>query len=393
MTRTVETLVVGAGPAGCAAAITLASAGREVLLVDRARFPRDKTCGDGLTTLALRELEALGLPVERVRSWQAVRTIWLHSPTARTITLELPADGLRSVIVPRLELDATLVDLARNSGAEVAEGIDVLSPRQSAVGFEAQTETFGTLRAGNVIAADGIYSPLRRHLGGETAPYRGDWHAFRQYFANVGEAAQAGVHVLFEPDLLPGFIWSFPLAGRRANVGFGVLLGGAHRVGDMGPLWRTLQQRPRFRALLGTDATADGPLRAWPIPARVGTVPLQLGAVRFVGDAAATTDPLTGEGIGQALLSGRLAAEAIVNGTEYERTLRRELARDHAMSLGLRRLITNPVLLSSLLRLVDANEWTRRNYARWLFEDYPRAQLLTPKRWRRGVLSRSGAFA
>src|SRR5512143_1101769 len=89
-----DVVVVGAGPAGAAAAITLARAGRTVVVIDKAVFPRDKCCGDGLTTLALRELEALGLRPERVASWQTVDAAWLRSPSGREVCLPMPSDGI-----------------------------------------------------------------------------------------------------------------------------------------------------------------------------------------------------------------------------------------------------------------------------------------------------------
>src|SRR5258706_13127867 len=85
-----DVAVVGGGPAGAAAAITLARAGRDVVVVDRARFPRDKCCGDGLTAGALRELEHLGLRPEAVASWQTVDDVWVRSPSGRTIDFPLP---------------------------------------------------------------------------------------------------------------------------------------------------------------------------------------------------------------------------------------------------------------------------------------------------------------
>ena len=118
--------------------------------------------------------------------------------------------------------------------------------------------------------------------------------------------------VWFEPDLLPGYAWSFPIGGGAANVGFGIQRGGSYQVGDMGALWRELRARPHIRGLLGPDAVDEGPPRAWPIPARVDEAVLASGPVLFVGDAAMATDPMTGEGIGQALLTGRWAAESIV---------------------------------------------------------------------------------
>jgi flavin-dependent dehydrogenase len=120
----------------------------------------------------------------------------------------------------------------------------------------------------------------------------------------------------------------------------------------------------------------------------------------FVGDAAAATDPMTGEGIGQALLTGRWAAEAIIAHRNdpasatalYEQTVHNELAVDHRFAERLTAILRSPLGARGAVRIAGLTDWTRRNFARWLFEDYPRAVLLTPKRWHRKMLSGPGAY-
>ncbi|HEX2736678.1 MAG TPA: FAD-dependent monooxygenase, partial [Acidimicrobiia bacterium] len=111
-------LVAGAGPAGIAAALTAAERGVEVLVVDKATFPRDKTCGDGLTTAALRRLESLGLPSSAIDAMQPVHDIVIVGPTGRRVALALPDDGAYATVTPRAHLDAALVKLARARGIE-----------------------------------------------------------------------------------------------------------------------------------------------------------------------------------------------------------------------------------------------------------------------------------
>ena len=118
----------------------------------------------------------------------------------------------------------------------------------------------------------------------------------------------------FEADLLPGYAWSFPLPDGGANVGFGIQRGAKIATKEMKALWPELLARPHIAEVLGPDAVAEDRHQAWPIPARVGDLALAAGRVLWVGDAAAVTDPMTGEGIGQALLTGQLAADAILRG-------------------------------------------------------------------------------
>jgi len=395
----VDLAIVGGGPAGSAAAVTAARAGASVLVVDKASFPRDKCCGDGLTTLALRLGEELGLDPGAIAGWQVVDGAVLHGPSGRTIRFPLPqGDGQYAVVVPRREYDAALLDLAQRAGANVRVGHAMVEIKVDAKGATLAVDGMGEVRATTVVAADGMWSPTRRLLRLADEGYRGEWHAFRQYVADVGPAA-ADLHVWFEPDLLPGYAWSFPLSGRRANVGFGVLRGGRVAVGDTGRLWNGLLDRPAIREVLGPSARPVGRRMAWPIPARVGSSALDHGPVLFAGDAAAVTDALTGEGIGQALLTGILAAEASLAGggqdrvaARYRRRVLGDLRADHRMSVALQRILARRIGADGAVRLAGVSPWPRRNFARWMFEDYPRALVATPRRWNRGALSTPGAY-
>ena len=300
-----------------AAAITLARAGRDVTLIDKAGFPRDKCCGDGLTTLALRELEGLGFDPSMVDDWQVVDGAVLRSPSGREVVVPLPRSaGTFAAVVPRLQLDASLVDLAAKAGADVVEGCGFdgrLDQRvdRVVVGLGGSAR----IDARYVIGADGMWSPVRKAAGLGVAGYLGEWHAFRAYARDVDGAAAEHLHVWFDADLLPGYAWSFPLPGGRANVGFGVLRDGdgPARGRAMKEQWSGLLDRPHIRAgTRASHAVLDGRHLAWPIPARVDQVSLGTGRVLLAGDAAAASDVMTGEGIGQALLTGRLAADAVL---------------------------------------------------------------------------------
>jgi flavin-dependent dehydrogenase len=208
------------------------------------------------------------------------------------------------------------------------------------------------------------------------------------------------LYVWFDADLLPGYAWSFPLPGGRVNIGFGLLRTPGDSVQHMRTLWPEILQRGHVREALGPGVELEGRHTAWPIPARIDRATLAVGQVLFTGDAATATDQLTGEGIGQALLTGIEAAEAIVAtagddsfaaGERYRREVRRHLVADHRMSAALSRLTAHPRAVDAGVRLVGTSAWTRRNFVRWMFEDEPRAAVLTPRRWHRRFLRQPGA--
>ena len=396
-----ELVIVGAGPAGAAAAIHARDMGIDVVVVDKATFPRDKCCGDGLTTLALRELERLGLDPSGLPSWESVSEIALRSPAGREMTLPLPTNrGAYSAVVRRRELDLALVQLVRARGVEVREGgrgVGVEHHLRDGVG-ELRVDDGPPLLARHVIAADGMWSRVRKSLGETLPSYRGDWHALRQYARADGERSRMQ-WVWFERDLLPGYAWSFPLADGRVNIGFGIVRTGRLDGKQLKRVWDGLVDRPHIRDVLG-DVEVEDTVKAWPIPARLPDVSVRHGRVLFAGDAALVTDPMTGEGIGQALETGRLAAQAVAQGGPagatgmgYDQTVRRNLETDHRLARRLSGLLARPRIAEAALRAVDLNGWTRRNFARWMFEDYPRAAIFTPRRWRRGMFDSPGGYA
>ena len=397
-----DVAIVGGGPAGAAAAITLARAGRDVVVVDKARFPRDKCFGDGITAGALRLLEGLGLDPAGVASWQVVEDVVVVSPSGREITFPLPrANGMYAAVARRTDLDDALLAVARASGAKVLDGHALTGATEHADRVVLDVDGVGPVHARYAIGADGMWSPLRKHLGAGADGNRGEWHAFRQYFSGVSPRAARELFVWFEPDLLPGYAWSFPLPDGQANVGFGIQRGGkVERIQDMAAIWRTLLDRPHIRAVLGS-AVADAPHKAWPIPARIDDITLATRRALFVGDAAAACDPMTGEGIGQALLTGILAARSIDRAgphdaaraaADYERGATRALLADHRMSMLLIRALRHRKGARAAVRVAGLSDWTRRNFARWLFEDYPRALVATPRRWHRGMFHGPGAY-
>ena len=395
-----KVLIIGAGPSGTACAATLHRLGHDVTVVDKATFPRDKCCGDGLTTNALRILDQLGFDPSRVPDWQVTSDVVVHSPTGRTIELPLPdVGGIFAAVAPRSQLDHALVQHCRDAGITIHEGHAFVSLAETDTSIVVDVEGLETFDVDYVVAADGMWSPVRKAMGLSTAGYLGEWHAFRQYIGNVTGSSATQLHVWFEKDLLPGYAWSFPLPGNRANFGYGILRTSERSTKFMNDTWRDLLDRPLIREALGPNFAPEDRHSAWPIPARIDEAVRSSGRVLFVGDAVCATDTLTGEGIGQALETGIAAAESIHAGNSphevranYSRELDKTLLADHRMSVALSAILARPFFARLVLAVVDTNNWTRTNFARWMFEDEPRAIVLTPRRWHRKFLKRLGAY-
>jgi geranylgeranyl reductase family protein len=305
-----DVAVVGAGPAGSMTAYHLAAAGASVLLLDRARFPRDKPCGGGVTLRAARLLPFALDPIVEDR-------VDVVEMRLRGLICEHRCSSPIVLMTQRRRLDAYLAERAVEAGATFRDGARVSEPDE--------------LPATTIVGADGVNGVCARALGltGRTAygvALEADTRADERFRGRI----------LFELGALRGgYAWVFPKADRL-NVG----VGGWER------------EAPRLRDALGAfaDAHGLGPLegvRGYRLPVGHADAPLARGRALVVGDAAGLVDPLSGDGIYEAFLSARLAADAILDllgGRSsslepYTRRLRAALAGTLASSWAAKRVL------------------------------------------------------
>jgi geranylgeranyl reductase family protein len=312
--RRFDVVVVGAGPAGSTAALVLARTGARVALADKAAFPRDKACGDLVGPRGVQVLADLGLRVPDAGQGSDLLAV---GPSGRRS--RLPAFTGRSypghgIIVPRLVLDHALREAAVAAGAVPVRAriTGVETGRGGRV--DAVVSSDGQRLAGEVIiAADGALSPVAR-MAGMLDPQAALWgFAIRAY---LPATVPLPLLVLLDASpwrIYPGYGWLFPGADGQANVGIGVGLGHDRRQAQLrGDLARLVALLGRHGDL-STDAQPGPVMGGWLRMGGAGAPPAA-GNVLLVGDAAGLINPLQGEGIGPAMVSARLAAEAVLAG-------------------------------------------------------------------------------
>ncbi len=371
-----DVLVVGAGPAGSAAAAWAARGGADVVLADAAVFPRDKTCGDGLTPRAVGELQRLGLD-DWLRAHAVNQGLRAHG-FGQTLMLPWPGGALPAwgSAVARTELDDHLRTTAIKAGATALDGaraVDVRRDGERVTGVVFRTDD-GPLEIGcrHLVVADGVRSPLGKVLGRE-------WHRDTVY----GVAGRCYVDSAMSDDpwisshlelrdqdekVLSGYGWIFPLGNGEVNLGVGTLAT-SRRPADLAvkPLMA------HYAELRREEFRLEGELRMptsalLPMGGAVSNVAGPNWAL--IGDAAACVNPLNGEGIDYGLETGRLVAEMIENGddlaTAWPALLTEHYGEAFSIARRLAGLVTIPHLLSTLGPAGMRSDWLMTLALRWM---------------------------
>ncbi len=372
-----DVLVVGAGPAGSAAAAWSARLGLDTVLVDAAVFPRDKSCGDGLTPRAIGELQRLGLE-DWLRAHTVNQGLRAHG-FGQTLLLPWPGGSLPDwgSAVARIELDDHLRTTAIKSGATALDGVRAVGVRRAgarvaAVEFEAGGERFD-IECRWLVVADGVRSSLGKMLGRE-------WHrdtvygvAGRSYVASqLSDDPWISSHLELRGasgEILSGYGWIFPLGTGEVNIGVGTLAT-AKRPAKVAlkPLMQFYadERREEFQLSGNLRAPTSALL---PMGGAVSHVAGPNWAL--IGDAAACVNPLNGEGIDYGLETGRFVAELLAEGDPDLATVWPALLTEHygesfSLARRLAGLVTVPRLLPTLGPAGMRSDWLMALALRWM---------------------------
>ncbi len=331
-----EVVIAGAGPAGSSAAYWLARQGVSVLLVDKASFPREKVCGDGVAPRAVRQLYRMGLQERldgRFNKFRGFRFAGAGKSLVENTIPPTPRFPDHGYIIPRRELDALLLDYAREQGVECWEGSRVTGPLlDSGRVVGVRVERGGAeveVGARVVIGADGPHSPLGRVLGllVDDPMYLGV--SIRRYFEGVDDIGDY-LEVYPEKIITPGSGWVFPVNREGlANVGIGYMLYHIKRDHiNLRDAFEKLINEAPFVAPKMKNARPVSPLRGELLRVGLGGSRVECPGLILVGDAASMTNPVSGEGITYALETGEMAADHILDSRMSGRGLHVDPAED-----------------------------------------------------------------
>jgi geranylgeranyl reductase family protein len=348
-----DVLIVGAGPAGATAARTLATAGARVLVLDRARFPRNKPCGGAVSLRALRRFPYLEPSLDRIATHRIAR-LYLESPLGEAVTLE--SDEPAALMIRRIEFDRLLTELARAAGAEIVEGIEIGQAERRADGIELRARDGRVFRAPLVIAADGVNSVVARRLG-----LNRGWPPSAVALDMMEETENRTLRAI-APDSLwvgygyggsDGYAYVFPKRDH-VNVGIGYLLSfyrGSVAESPYELQTRFINRLNELAVLRGASVREN--FTPFLIP--VGG-PLRRTAshrVLLAGDAGGFVNGFTAEGIYYAMVTGDLAGRAVAGGhpERYERAWKREVGAELRDSVIVQRyLFGNRARIDGMVR-------------------------------------------
>ena len=369
-------IIIGAGPAGCGTSFFLSKAGVRHLILEKDRFPRDKVCGDacsGKTSYVLRTANPTWIQEIFQRDDQfPSHGISFIAPNGKALDVRYPlatrpGEPAPGFTMKRLDFDNALFEKLDPATAMVKQGVQVRSISRAKGGYWEVRWTEGgqdfTSTADLIIGADGDKGISRKTLLAKGAPEKAYSVGLRAYYKGVtGFNEGKSLELHFLKDVLPGYFWIFPMANGGANVGIGMLSNRvrAKKVNLREVMLKAIATNPAIKDRF-KDAELEGKILGWGLPMCTSQDPLSGDGFMLTGDAASLIDPFSGEGIGYAMYSGMLAANAAVKllaegrtdaatiRAAYDKELWRRIGSELRISYTLQRLSAYPWLMNMVV--------------------------------------------
>lgn len=376
--KSFDIIICGIGPAGAAAALALSHSGLSVLMIDRHEFPRNKICGDALSPDVVNQLHKLPLDTgplfEQMEQKIWCKAVRFFGPNYTAADLRLSENGPTGFVSERLHFDQFMfeqVQKAPNASIITGHKLNRIEVTPSYV--EVTLDNGDLYRSAIVLGADGAQSVVARQLANQSVDKNHHCAGLRQYYENVeGFSADHAVELHFYKEFLPGYFWIFPLPNNRANVGVGML---SRFVADKNiNLKERLQDiianhpnvRDRFK-----NARAVESIKGFSLP--LGSKKRSISGNRYLllGDAASLINPLSGEGIGNAIRSGRIAAEHLIKifpaqqfdaevNKAYDREVYRLMWGELRANYYIQRIMRNEWLCNAVIKHAIGNPFVQK---------------------------------
>ncbi|MDO8554819.1 MAG: NAD(P)/FAD-dependent oxidoreductase [Candidatus Micrarchaeota archaeon] len=375
-----DVIIVGGGPSGSSCAMYLGKAGKKVLLLDRAKFPRDKTCGDGISGKSVGVLKELGMlpEMEKVEHMK-MYGVTFSNPKGTVVKIDTPSKdpNLPPGFVCRREVfDNVLFQNAKKFATTIEQFFvnDLIQENGIVTGVTGNHMPTGqkmTFTAKVIVGADGVGGVVAKKFNAVNTKEDHQCSALRAYYKGV-KGMNDTIELHFVEELLPGYFWIFPLPDGKANVGVGMLVSDIKSTkSNMEKImFSIIENHPVFKARFeGAERISD--VKRWQLPLGSNRVKCFGDGYLIIGDAGSLIDPFSGEGIGNSLISGKISSQIIAKAfekndfsavtlVEYETELSKEIDGDLKNSYRMQKWGKHKWLLNWMIDKAANSEKMRR---------------------------------